>query len=599
MRIKFALILLLYLPMQSIALESLQTDLDILLKDIEKIRKLENIPAIGLSLVKDGKVIFSGSFGVTDIESKQNVDSHSMFRMGSISKSFVGLAALKAQELGLFNLNDKINKYIDKEFIYNQWQKTHPILISHLLEHTAGLYDITADEFDHDTKKPISLKEAFLISPKQRVINWPPGTHHSYSNLGAPIVALLIEQTSGITFEDFVDTYILKPLGMYRSTFFHDNYVKQHLVLGHNSHSQYIVPYWNLAFRPFGALNSSPNEMSSFLLLLINNGKFNEKPLFSVKQIERMRFPKTTLAAKNGLRFGYGIGSYAVLRNGHVLYGHGGTTGGYLSEYRYSNEYNLGYMLAINNGNNSAKNSLRTRIEEYLFTNIPKNNPSEINSDVLDGGYSGYYKHATSRIRGALPLLNLLDTKKLVIEKKQLNMKSLMSQTVFLRPLFRGVFRQDNDPVATVALIKLENGKEYLQTPNANLEKISYTSYWGRQIIALSSICIILLGFVYALVWLPKKLLGKLPGPQNTWIRLIPFVSLPILLIPVILTILNLETFQFVNLALITKTTFILLTTIGIILSIKGIHWPVSKTAKVHIILTSLANVFFAVYFLI
>lgn len=599
MRFFFALTLLLNLPMHGIALESLQTDLDNLLKDIEKIRKFEKIPAIGLSLVKDGKVMFSGALGVTDIESKQNVDSQSMFRMGSISKSFVGLAALKAQELGLFNLNDKVNEYIGKEFIDNQWQKTHPILISHLLEHTAGLYDITADEFDHDTEKPISLKQAFLISPKQRVTNWPPGTHHSYSNLGAPIVALLIEQTSGIIFEDFVDKYILKPLGMYRSTFFRDNYVKQHLVLGHNSRSQYIVPYWNLAFRPFGALNSSPNEMSSFLLFLINNGKFNEKPLFSVKQIERMRIPKTTLAAKKGLRFGYGIGSYAVLRNGHVLYGHGGTTGGYLSEYRYSNEDKLGYMLAINNGNKSAKNSLRTRIEEYLFTNIPKSNPSEINSNVSGDDYSGYYQHVASRIRGTLPLLNLLDTKKIIIEKNQLQLKSLMSQTVVLWPLFSGVFRQDNEPVATVALIKLENGKEYLQTPNANLEKISYTAYWGRQIIALISICIILLGFVYALVWLPKKLLGKLPGHKNTWIRMIPFVSLPILLIPAILTILNVETFHFVNLSLITKTTFVFLTTIGIILSIKSIHWPVSKTAKVHITLTSLANVFFAVYFLI
>jgi CubicO group peptidase (beta-lactamase class C family) len=88
-----------------------------------------------------------------------------------------------------------------------------------LQEHTTGLYDITADEFNHDTEKPISLEQAFLISPKKGVTNWAPGTHNSYSILGVPMVALLIEQTSGITFEDFVDTYILEPLGMYRSTF--------------------------------------------------------------------------------------------------------------------------------------------------------------------------------------------------------------------------------------------------------------------------------------------------------------------------------------------------------------------------------------------
>jgi CubicO group peptidase (beta-lactamase class C family) len=98
--------LFLNIPFHGVAFETLQTNLDNHLRNLEEIRKLENIPVIGLSLVKDAKVIFSIALRLTDIESKQNVDFQSMFRMSSISSSFFGLAALKTQEIDLFNLND-------------------------------------------------------------------------------------------------------------------------------------------------------------------------------------------------------------------------------------------------------------------------------------------------------------------------------------------------------------------------------------------------------------------------------------------------------------------------------------------------------------
>lgn len=583
------------------ATAAINTPIERLLLDLEDIRQQQSIPALGVVIIKDGETLFAGSLGITSIDSKEPVDNSTMFRVGSISKSFVGLAALKAQQLGYFQLSDTVAQHLGDSFILNDWASSNPVLISHLLEHTAGFYDITAHEFSHESPDPISLRAAFALTPESRTTQWPPGTHSSYSNLGAPIVAYIIEQQSGISFEDFVSLHVFQPLGMEHSSFLFDDYVRKNLVKGHNSSGDWEIPYWHIAYRPFGALNSSPQEMASFIKLLIGNGEFAGKRLFSADELNRMREPQTTLAAKNGLQYGYGLGSYASLAKGNVVHGHGGTAAGHLAEYRYSPTHKFGYMVTVNINNSSAKNKVVERIQQYFFTDITASPPLTSQSSTVTDlkELSGYYERATVRINGMLPLAKIITLSRIDVVDGNLKLSGFFGPSTLLIPLNQLLFYQAGEPVATSAISQDNQGTWIIQTADTNLQQIPALVYWGRVIATALVLITVAAGLLYALVWIPKKCFGKLPGKQNTWVRLVPFISVPILSIPIIFSLFRIELEFHSLLSNVTQLIFVVLTILGIWLVYRSKDWHLSKAAKIYLLMSSVANVLIGMHFIL
>lgn len=572
-----------------------------LLADLEQIKNEHNIPAVGLTLINEGKPLYADAFGITDVNTQQLVDSNSLFRLGSISKTFAGLAALKAQELGLFQLTDNVSRYLGKQFINNPWQQTHPVKIVHLLEHTAGFYDISPAEFNHDEPTPIALQDAFELSPKSRAVYRQPGEHSSYSNLGAPIVAYIIERTSGMSYEAFVSRYILRPLDMQHSSFLKDDYASKHLVVGHRRSGESTIPYWHLAYRPFGALNSSVSEMTRFLQLLINQGEYQGKQLFSRTQIERLQRPESTLGAQQGLTFGYGLGVYASLFGDVTLYGHGGTAAGHLAEYRYSPALKLGFAVFININNKRAINLLSDRISEFLTAPYQGTSTPTDKMAIADDlhQYTGYYQYASTRNKSLFPVLNVIDLKHVFIENNHLILKGFIRTQVELYPVGNGLFTEPDEITATAAFIHQDGKPMVLQTNSNNYQRISPWAYWSKRLATGFIVVVVLLGLIYALVWLPYKMLGKLPGAQNTWSRLLPLICLPVLISPLFFKA-HTDNDSIARWLLNqTGYLFIILTLICIALSIKALPWKISRLAKINIALSSLANVIIGSYLLV
>lgn len=590
-------------PLSEATSSSKATDkqLSALLTDLETIRVAQQIPAIGLTLVKNNQLLYADAFGISDINTEQAVDHNSMFRLGSISKTFAGLAALKAQELGYFRLTDSVSQYLGEQFINNPWQQTHPVKIVNLIEHTAGFHDISDAEFSHDQANPIALAAAFEISPQSRTVRWQPGTHCSYSNLGAPILAYIIEQTSGLSYEQFVTRHILQPLGMTYSTYFKDDYVTEHLVTGHGRDGETTVPYWHLAYRPFGALNSTPTEMAAFLQMLINKGQYQHHTLLSDTQFQRLQTPQSALSAQQGLHFGYALGLYTSLFNGITLYGHGGTASGHLADYRYSSKHGLGFAVMININRSQALTQITDRISEFLTKDVASDTTPMTQQAIPDdlSRYEGYYQYASSRQANVWPILNTIDLKRLSISSHHLSLKGFIRSEVELYPTGNGLFRETGQPLATAAFITTDNQTQILQTNHNNFRRISFLHYWGIVGSVAFAIAVVVLGLVYALVWLPSKLLGKLPGAHNTWSRLIPLACVPTLVIPLVLhQTMNSETLGYSLLAY-SGYLFVALSAICLLLSTKAMYWRISTLAKVNLTLNNLANVIIGSYLLV
>ncbi|WP_172798070.1 serine hydrolase domain-containing protein [Pontibacter akesuensis] len=358
---------------------------------ILQVLKDTGTPAAGVALVdKDGPVWIEG-LGMADGEKGIPADEETMFRIGSTSKIFVALAILKLQEEGKLRLHDRVKDLVPEIEFENQWEKTNPILVAHLLEHTTGWDDIHLAELIHNDPEAISLKDGLDFHPHSRTSKWVPGTRMAYANSGPAVAAYIVEKIAGQPYETYIQQNYFSPLGMETMTFFlSDDYRKKGAILYKEGYPQ---QYWHLITRPSGAINASPKDMAKLLQLFINMGKVDSLKLLSERSLKRMETPSTTLGAKAGLKFGYGLGLYTSNFNGYTYYKHGGSVGAGKSDFSYLPGYGLGYAVQTNSDNTAAIRKIGSLIREYQTSHLPKPEQAifSIRSGAIAKPADGYY----------------------------------------------------------------------------------------------------------------------------------------------------------------------------------------------------------------
>jgi CubicO group peptidase (beta-lactamase class C family) len=164
-------------------------------------------------VVRDGTAVMSKGYGMANYEWNIPNTPHTVFRLGSITKQFTGMAIMILQERGKLKVNDPICKYLDN--CPAPWQS---ITIRHLLTHTSGIPNYTAfpDFAAKNAVQPYtsaSLVETFRDKP----LAFTPDEKFDYSNSGYHLLGLIIEKASGTTYANFLRDNIFVPLGMKQS----------------------------------------------------------------------------------------------------------------------------------------------------------------------------------------------------------------------------------------------------------------------------------------------------------------------------------------------------------------------------------------------
>ena len=321
----------------------------LIIQQLENIKKQTGIGAVAYALVENNEIVATGGIGEYSIENSRPVTEDSLFRIGSITKTFTSLAVMHLVEQGKLQLDQTVKTLIPDVPLHNPWPKT-PVTLAMLLEHTAGLQDLTREEFDYP--EPLSLKAALNINAESKQVRWPPGYHYSYTNLGAGYVGRIIENITKENYDEWFEQEILASLEMRDSQLRWTKQLEQSLITGYDADLKTKIPYWHTLFRPFGGLNTTARDMAKFLLIFTSEPESNKsmpnKKFISASALKRMETTTTSLAAKAGLKTGYGLGIRNTTFNGHRLYRHGGDGDGYLSEFAYSKKSHRAYFIVIN-----------------------------------------------------------------------------------------------------------------------------------------------------------------------------------------------------------------------------------------------------------
>src|SRR5208282_3108804 len=161
-------------------------------------------------LAKNGKVLFSGAYGLADREKKISNTLDTRFRIGSMNKMFTAVSVLQLVEAGKIKLTDPLGKYVTD---YPNQDIATKVTIHQLLTHTGGTGDIFGPEFATHRKELRTLNDYVTLYGKRGPL-FVPGSKFDYSNYGMVLAGVVIERVSGQSYYDYVQDHIYKPAGM-------------------------------------------------------------------------------------------------------------------------------------------------------------------------------------------------------------------------------------------------------------------------------------------------------------------------------------------------------------------------------------------------
>jgi len=195
-------------------------------KQINRFLINERIPGASVAIAKDGKLVYAKGYGYADKESKQVVEPYNMFRIASVSKLITACGIMHLVEQGAISLDSKVfgPTGILNDSIYLQYvdKRVEGITVLNLLNHSGGWTTRYGDQMfmptviAHDLKKPLPINQQDILKyVLGKRLHFNPGQASSYSNLGFMILGEVIAKVSDMSYEKYIQTNILYPLGIF------------------------------------------------------------------------------------------------------------------------------------------------------------------------------------------------------------------------------------------------------------------------------------------------------------------------------------------------------------------------------------------------
>jgi CubicO group peptidase (beta-lactamase class C family) len=324
---------------------------------------------------------------------ERNMDANVLFRVGSVTKSLVSIAMMRLVEQGKIRLDDRVLA-LAPEIARNPFEKTHPLRVEHLLEHTAGFDEMRFNEIiDPARNEDRTLREVLAVNPRSREARWPPGTRHAYSQPGYTTAAYLIEKASGMPYERYLEEQVFRPLGMRTASMRLGPETRARLAQGH--HGGRPEPYLHMIHRPAMNLMISAQDLSRLLRMLLGRGVIDGQRFLGAASVARIESSALPYGPPN---VRYGLGNWGDVSGPVPMRGHGGFMPGYQSFYRYEPRLGIAYA-TLTNDTGRGLGGVGGEIFAYLMAGRRPSPPPTVpqRPEVL-AGYAGRYQLASPNI---------------------------------------------------------------------------------------------------------------------------------------------------------------------------------------------------------
>lgn len=348
---------------------------------VESAMRRDHVAGVGLGVTLGGQTLLLKGYGIAD-EAGRSVDpERTLFRVASISKTFTWIAVMQLVEAGKIKLDVPANTYLPPSLHIPADGFAKPVLVHHLLSHTAGFEDLYAGHlFVPNASDAVPMVSSLARYRPKRVR--PPGQVAIYSNYGAALAGFIVQHVTGAPFESYVEQNVLAPLGLQNTTFREPYLARltenrglpspmspalaQDLSTGFRWRAGAFEarPFEHVVqFAPAGSVSATPADMTRYMGALLGGGAGVVKPE-TIALFARAEPLFTNGPGLNGLAYGM-MQSRTPL--GWRAWGHGGDTLWFHSELALYPDLNLGIFVTTNS---EAGARLRSLLPDLLADRI-------------------------------------------------------------------------------------------------------------------------------------------------------------------------------------------------------------------------------------
>ena len=353
------------------------------------IQLMEKHEGIGLSVVvvKNSKIVYYDSFGYnpdySDSTKRTPIKKNNINYIASVSKTFISTAIMQLKDKRLLSLDDDVNKYLDFS-VRNPYYPDTPITIRMLLTHRSSLnnlnYTVTFDHFN------------LLIPEKNKDYsqcynNYKPGTSYDYCNYGYAILGAVIEKTTGLRLDDYMDKYIMKPMRLYGGynvekldsdrfvrtyQYSKGKYVRPIDVYKPDGHlKDYVLGFSTPTLHPADGMIISSCDLAKFMMMHMNDGQYKKgKRIISSESEKEMRE-----VPSDNRNYGLALAHYNFI-NGIDLIGMTGGARGMHTAMYFNPEGKYGFVVFCNgcNSTSAADGGLNKLVVQELYKSFIQEN---------------------------------------------------------------------------------------------------------------------------------------------------------------------------------------------------------------------------------
>lgn len=339
--------------------------------------KTFDVPGIAVAVIKDGKVIHSKGYGVRSLNTMQKVDANTLFGIASNSKAFTATALGMLVDEGKLKWTDKVIDYLPEFRMYNTYV-TDEFTIADLLTHRSGLGLGAGDLMFWPDSSDFSKQD---MIHNLRYLKQVSGfrTKFDYDNNLYMVAGEVLAKVAGMSWEDFIDKRILKPLEMtstapsFKLLKDKSNVVDPHAPV--DGKVRVVRRDWNEAANAAGGIYSNLTDMSKWIIMQLNNGKYGEglsKKIIS-EDVHDDLWTQQTILPVNGpspynTHFaGYGLGFFLSDVKGYKQVSHTGGLAGIVTQITMIPELKLGIIVFTNQQSGAAFTAITNSIKDSYF----------------------------------------------------------------------------------------------------------------------------------------------------------------------------------------------------------------------------------------
>ncbi|MCK0131903.1 serine hydrolase [Flavobacteriaceae bacterium F08102] len=332
-----------------------------------------DVPSAVIGIVKDGALVFTGSYGVKEVGKPAVPNASTNYAIASNSKAFTSAIIGMLVDEGKLNWNDKVKDILPYFALYDSWVSDH-VTIRDILSHRTGLGTFSGDVIWY--KSDLSSKE--IVERVQYLPNaYDFRAGYGYSNVMYITAGEVIKAITGKSWAENVKTRIFEPLGMKTSRTSPKSFKKDdNFATPHAREEDENIPIDWVDWEEIGALGgviSNVNDLSKWVIANLNNGVYGKDTLFSKNTRNMVWTPHTSHQVDqtkkndfdrhfNAYGLGWGISDY----RGKFRVGHTGGYDGMITAITMIPEEKLGVIVLTNGMNSPIMAATYYALDQYL-----------------------------------------------------------------------------------------------------------------------------------------------------------------------------------------------------------------------------------------